>query len=223
LKIDQLIRSKRKTVGLYVERDGRLIVRAPRGVPRAFIDAFVQEKEAWILEKQALARRMAEQNRPRQFVDGENFLYLGQSYPLVIVAQQAKPLVFNAGFHLRRTDQPRAAMLFEAWYRGQARQVIGERVAWYAQQYGFHYGKIRIGAARTRWGSCSTSGTLSFTWRLVMAPLEMIDYVAAHELVHTRVRNHSPAFWEALAVVMPDYKARRAWFHQHGHTLAFLA
>jgi hypothetical protein len=221
LKIDQLIRSKRKTVGLYVERDGRLIVRAPRGVPRAFIDAFVQEKEAWILEKQALARQMAEHNRPRQFVDGEKFLFLGQFYPLMIVEQQAKPLVFNAGFHLRRDAQPRAAVLFEAWYRGQSRRVISDRLAWYAQQHGFTFTKIRIGAARTRWGSCSTSGTLSFTWRLVMAPLEMIDYVVVHELVHTRVRNHSAAYWEALAAVMPDYKARRDWFHKNGHTLAF--
>jgi len=219
MKIDQLIRSKRKTVGLYIDRDGRLIVRAPRHAPRALIDAFVQEKEAWILEKQTLARRMAEQNQPRQFKDGETFLYLGESYPLAIVSRQTKPLVFNAGFHLRRDAQPRAAALFETWYRQQARQVIGERLAWYAQEHDFQYNKIRIGGARTRWGSCSTTGTLSFPWRLVMAPLEMIDYVVVHELVHTRVRNHSPAYWDALAVIMPDYKPRRAWFHQNGHTL----
>ena len=219
MKIDQLIRSKRKTVGLYIDRDGRLIVRAPRHAPRALIDAFIQEKEAWILEKQALARRMAEQNQPRQFKHGETFLYLGASYPLAIVDRQAKPLVFNAGFHLRRDAQSRAADLFEAWYRQQARQVINERLAWYAQKHGFEYKKIRIGGARTRWGSCSTTGTLSFTWRLVMAPLGMIDYVVVHELVHTRVRNHSPAYWAALAELIPDYKARRAWFHQNGHTL----
>lgn len=219
MKIDQLIRTKRKTVGLYVERDGRLIVRAPRGVPRALIDAFVQEKETWILEKQALARRMAEQNKPRQFKDGEVFPYLGKSYPLVLVDSQAKPLVFNAGFHLRRDAQPNAAAQFEDWYRKQARQVISERLAWYAQKHGFEYKKVRISGARTRWGSSSTSGTLSFTWRLVMAPLEMIDYVVAHELVHTRVRNHSPAYWAALAEIMPDYKPRRDWFHQNGHML----
>lgn len=219
MKIDKLIRTKRKTVGLYIERDGRLIVRAPRGVPRPLIDAFVEEKEAWILEKQALVRRVAEQNQPKRFKDGETFLYLGASYPLAIVDQQAKPLVFNAGFHLRRDAQPRAAALIEAWYRGQARPVISERAAWYAQQHGFQYKKIRIGGARTRWGSSSTTGTLSFTWRLIMAPLEMVDYVVVHELVHTRVRNHSPAYWAALAELMPDYKSKRAWFHQNGHTL----
>jgi predicted metal-dependent hydrolase len=219
MKIDQLIRSKRKTIGLYIERDGRLIVRAPRQVPRAWIDAFVREKEAWILEKQALAWQMAEGNRPRQFVESESFLFLGQAYPLKLVDRQPKPLVFNAGFHLRIADQARAAAVFETWYRGQARQLIGERVAWFAGQHGFQYMKIRISGARTRWGSSSTSGTLSFTWRLVMAPLEMIDYVVVHELVHTRVRNHSPAYWEALAAIMPDYKPRRDWFYQNGHTL----
>ena len=222
MKIDELIRSKRKTVGLYIDRDGRLIVRAPRHAPRALIDAFVQEKEAWILEKQTLARRMAEQNQPRQFKDGETFLYLGESYPLAIVDRQAKPLVFNAGFHLRRDTQPRAAELFEAWYRGQARQVIGERIAWYTARYSFQYKLIRISGARNRWGSNSTTGTLSFTWRLVMAPLEMIDYVVVHELVHTRVRNHSPAYWAALAEIMPDYKLRRDWFHKNGHTLTLV-
>lgn len=219
MKIDQLIRSKRKTIGLYIQRDGRLIVRAPRGAPRILIDAFVQEKEAWIRENQARARQMAEQNQPRQFVDGETFLFLGEAYPLRIVASQAKPLVFDAGFHLRQDAQPRAAALIEAWYRGQARQVISERVIWYARQHGFHYNKIRISGARTRWGSSSTTGTLSFTWRLVMAPLEMIDYVVLHELAHTRVRNHSPAYWAALAELLPDYKRRRDWFHKNGHKL----
>lgn len=220
MKIDQLIRSKRKTVGLYIGSDGRLIVRAPLRAPRILIDAFVHEKEPWILEKQALARQMAERNRPRQFVEGESFLYLGQAYPLKIVDHQPKPLIYNAGFHLRQADQPRANAVFETWYRGQARQLIGERVAGYAQNHGFQYKKIRIGGARTRWGSCSSSGTLSFTWRLVMAPLEMIDYVVVHELVHTRIRNHSSAYWEALAVIMPDYKPRRDWFHENGHTLS---
>jgi predicted metal-dependent hydrolase len=95
----------------------------------------------------------------------------------------------------------------EAWYR-QTRQVIGTRLTWYAHEHGFLYKKIRIGAARTRWGSCSTTGTLSFTWRLLMAPPEMIDYVVVHELVHIRTKNHSPAFWEALAAIMPDYKSQ---------------
>ncbi len=219
MKFDQLIRSKRKTIGLYIQRDGRLIVRAPRQASRILIEAFVQEKEAWIREKQAIARQMAAQNQPRQFMDGETFLFLGEAYSLRIVESQAKPLVFNAGFHLRRDAQPRAAALVEAWYRGQARQVITERVVWYAKQHGFHYKKIRISGARTRWGSSSTTGTLSFTWRLVMAPLEMIDYVVLHELAHTRVRNHSPAYWAALRELMPDYKIRQAWFHKNGHEL----
>jgi hypothetical protein len=109
--------------------------------------------------------------------------------------------------------------LIEAWYRQQARQLIGERLAWYSRKHGFQFKKIRISGARTRWGSCSTTGTLSFTWRLVMAPIELIDYVVVHELVHTQIKNHSPAFWEALAVIMPDHKAHRAWFRTNGHTL----
>ncbi len=81
------------------------------------------------------------------------------------------------------------------------------------------YKSIRITSARTRWGSCSSKGNLSFTWRLVMAPPQVIDYVVAHELAHLQVRNHSPAFWQKVKTIMPDYLQYRRWLDAHGHLL----
>jgi hypothetical protein len=89
--------------------------------------------------------------------------------------------------------------------------VFTERVEWYAEEYGFEVKKIRISSARTRWGSYSQTGTLSLTWRLVMAPLDVIDYVVVHELCHLREMNHSKAFWEQVEAILPDYKQRRKW------------
>jgi predicted metal-dependent hydrolase len=89
-----------------------------------------------------------------------------------------------------------------------------------ARKHGFHYQKLRISSARTRWGSCSSSGTLSFTYRLVMAPPEVVDYVVVHELVHTQVRNHSKTFWTTVEEIMPDYKQRRTWLKKNGGSLA---
>ena len=117
---------------------------------------------------------------------------------------------------MAQSAQGQAAQLFEQWYRQQARTVFTERVELYAQKYGFEYAKIRISSARTRWGSCSSKGTLSFTWRLVMAPLEIVDYVVVHELSHLREHNHSKAFWAQVAAILPDYKSRRKWLKVNG-------
>ncbi len=122
-------------------------------------------------------------------------------------------------FFLERQALPGAAAAFKAWYRAQARALVEERVRQYAARYGFSYRQVRITSARTRWGSCSAKGTLCFTWRLVMAPPECIDYVVVHELAHLRVANHSPAFWREVGAILPDYKARRKWLRVNGRSL----
>ncbi len=88
-----------------------------------------------------------------------------------------------------------------------------------AAQHGFEYQRIRITSARTRWGSCSSRGTLSFTWRLVMASEDVIDYVIVHELVHLRIHNHSREFWTQVGLLMPDYKEKRLWLKKNASVL----
>jgi predicted metal-dependent hydrolase len=97
--------------------------------------------------------------------------------------------------------------------------VISERVAYHAKKNKFAYRKIRISSARTRWGSCSTNGTLSFTWRLVLAPSEVIDYVVVHELAHTQIKNHSPKFWRRVVEIMPEFKRYITWLKKNGRFL----
>ncbi len=216
--VDQLIRSKRKTLALIVQRDGSVIVRAPVSASEALIRQFVESKRAWILEKKAQA-----QEQPprvvRKFADGEKFLYFGQEYPLSVVNGAEAGLRFEAGFFLNQNSQSEAPLLFENWYKAAARQALTERTRFYAQKFGLKYEKVHISSARTRWGSCSARGTLNFTWRLVMAPLEVIDYVIVHELAHLRVKNHSAAFWAEVAKMMPDYKIRRDWLKKNGRAL----
>ncbi len=214
-----LIRSKRKTIALIVERDGQVVVRAPLRTDEAAIRAFVAQKAGWINEKQALVRELYPPQAPRQFVNGEQLWYLGRQYPLEIVAAARPALVLNGHFRLARAAQPHAAQVFERWYRAQAAGVIGERVQYYAAQYGLRYEKVRISAARTRWGSCSARGTLSFTWRLVLAPLAVIDYVVLHELAHLRLKNHSKQFWQQVEAWLPDYRRHREWLKKEGGKL----
>ena len=103
-----------------------------------------------------------------------------------------------------------------AWYKAQARSLLSGRVDFFAGRHAIRVGKVRISSARTRWGSCSARGTLSFTWRLVMAPPEVIDYVVVHEMCHLKEMNHSGAFWARVEAILPDYKARRKWLKDHG-------
>ncbi|MEJ5223394.1 MAG: SprT family zinc-dependent metalloprotease [Anaerolineales bacterium] len=213
----ELIRSRRKTVSIIVHHTGQVVVRAPLRLSEKVIREFVEGKRAWITAKQAeLARQ---QPSARQFAPGEMFLYLGQSYPLTVTSAQRPALRLTEAFELSRAALPRARQTFERWYRAQAAKVISQRAALFAAQFGLRYQSIRISAARTRWGSCSSKGALSFTWRLVMAPLEIIDYVVVHELAHLVHHNHSPAFWAQVETMLLDYRARRAWLKKYGHTL----
>ena len=103
--------------------------------------------------------------------------------------------------------------------KAQAAQIIGARTAYYAAQMGVSYGKITIRCQRTRWGSCSARGDLSFNCLLLLAPPEVLDSVVVHELAHRRLMNHSPAFYEQVLRVMPDYPQRRRWLKEHGPAL----
>ena len=219
--VDEIIRTKRKTIAILIHPDGKVIVRAPLRTSVKTIMAFVDSKSAWINEKRTLMLQRAAALPVRQFASGEKFWLLGAQIPMRVVENQRAALTLTPQdeFLLAGKAQPQAPEIFEAWYKARALKVISERVQFYAAQHGFHFEKIRITSARTRWGSCSSRGTLSFTWRLVMAPLEVIDYVVIHELVHLKIKNHSPVFWAEVARLMPSYKRCTAWLKKNGHQL----
>lgn len=215
--IDELVRSRRKTLALIVQPNGRVVVRAPLRTSQKIIDAFVTSKSEWI--KSTRQNQLAKgRNYPsHSFVSGEFFWYLGKQYPLQFVSAQRPALQFKFGFFLDRKSLPKAKKRFEDWYRDQARLYLTERVNHFASLHQFDYSQIKITSARTRWGSCSGRGTINFTWRLIMAPPEIIDYVVIHELAHTVHHNHSQDFWALVGELLPDYAAKRKWLRQNGH------
>lgn len=213
----RLVRSRRRTLALIVERDGSLTVRAPLRLPASEIARFVDARSDWIARMRARAARSAP--AIHRYQEGETFPYLGVEYPLRLVCDGQAGLEFDGAFLLDRTLQDQGQRLFTAWYRRQARRHLEERVAHFAGAHGFAPARVRISSARTRWGSCSQKGTLSFTWRLTMAPEAIIDYVVVHELCHLREPNHSPAFWALVESILPDYRLHRSWLKQHGERL----
>ena len=212
----KIIRSKRKTIALIIQPDGELLVRAPQRATKKQINEMVDQHVDWIAKKQAKARAAQKAFAPRQFIEGEKFPFLGEIYTLQLVKNVKPILDLNGDFQLAQSAMGQAELIFEKWYKGQARKVFLDRVEFYSSEYGFNYSKLRLSSARTRWGSCSSKGTLSLTWRLVMAPMKIIDYVVVHELSHLREHNHSSKFWAQVGAILPDYKARRKWLKENG-------
>jgi predicted metal-dependent hydrolase len=219
IEIDQLVRSKRRTIALIVERDGSLTVRAPRRAAVMEIESFIREKKEWILRAREKIKSITVIPK-KNFEDGERFLFLGNEYELELVRPQRPALKFNGGFRLGSSAQKLGELVFMHWYKEQAYTVISERVKIFSEQHGFAPRQVKISSARTRWGSCSADGTLNFTWRLVMAPLDVVDYVVVHELAHLRVKDHSSRFWREVEKVLPGYKERREWLRANGEKLS---
>lgn len=218
MKPDQIIRSRRRTVAIVITTDGGLLVRAPLHASDAEILALIKEKESWIRSKQALVKEKNSTYQPKQYIPGERFLYLGEHFPLRIVPVQRRSLILDYGyFQLRKASLGRAEQIFARWYREQARIIFTERMTTYSMKAGVSYKSIRITGARTRWGSCSSNGSINFSWRLVMAPLDVIDYVIVHELTHLKVPNHSHKFWQEVSELMPDFGIQRKWLKENGH------
>lgn len=219
IKIDKIIRSRRRTLGLEITREGGLVIRAPMRISLHDIEKVVFEKRNWIERKQKLIRRRCINSAPREFLDREEFRYLGESFPLYIVENALHPLSFDKGFKLMRKHLPSAKKLFLGWYRNEAYRKIKERLDWYSNLTGFKYKDFRISNAKRRWGSCNSSGNIHISWRLIMAPVHIIDYVIVHELVHLKEKNHSKKFWDRVETICSDYKKSRKWLKKNGYLL----
>lgn len=216
VEIDQIIQSKRKTIAIIVRPDASVIVRAPWRASKRSILEFVEKNKDWIERKQTQIR-VESRPEPKQYTAGTRFEYLGNMYPLEIVREHESNLRLEDGkFWLVASAQNSADLAFEHWYREQAREILNERVNFFAREHGFQYTKIGITSARTRWGSCSASGSLNFSWRLIQAPIEVVDYVVVHELVHTVHHNHSKKYWNRVKQILPNYMECRKWLRKNG-------
>jgi len=150
---------------------------------------------------------------------GESYPYLGKYYPLVYSERKRPALLLSDRFELSITKRGHASRFFQEWYRAMAYKYICKMVDKHASQYSLSYRKVRISGARTRWGSCNSNGVLSFSWRLILAPEQIILYVIIHELAHILHHNHSRRFWNFVEEMMPEYRDHRRWLKNHGHTL----
>jgi predicted metal-dependent hydrolase len=208
-------RSQRATrLRLRMLPSGLEVVLPPRATLRE-AESFIRQQAAWVLN--ALAR-LPEPTAP--LADGSSLPCLDVVLTLR-VRSGATSAVQRRGTDLLVTPAGMSLLgCLEAWYRAEARRYFVARVAVHVAALGTPHGRITIKDTRTRWGSCSSKGNLNFSWRLLLAPAAIADYVAAHEVAHLRELNHSAGFWDIVASLCPDYRRSRAWLRQHGPELA---
>ena len=218
----EVIRSRRATADIVIERDGRVLVRAPESIPDERIEDLIEAKLYWIYKNLAEWRDLNATRVLREYRNGEGFLYLGRSYRLLLVADQdASLLLKNGRFCLRRdlADQGEIAVAkvaFRDYYIARGDEQIRQRVDYYAPKVGVAPGDIDVRELGNRWASCSPNGSLAFHWKCMMAPQTIIDYIVVHELCHFHHLDHTDAFWNEVDKVMPAYGERKEWLRIHG-------
>ena len=210
--------ARRKTLAVCVEESGEVIIRAPKFVSAAEIECFAERHQEWILKKKNSLEAL---KKARTFEAGDCFYYKGQKYLLEFKQDQLKPLVFDNKFMIAERYRNRCRELLLKWYQREAEKIISARVKLYAEAFDIKYQKLKLNNAKRQWGSCTSEGNLSFVWRLVMMPTRIIDYVVAHELAHLNEMNHSPAFWQEVAKMRPDFKECRNFLKENSRKYYF--
>jgi predicted metal-dependent hydrolase len=197
---------------LVVRPGGAVEVSVPRGTGARALRRFLDEHAGWIRD------RLAERPPTVLGLDRPDCVVLAGEHIAMIREPGERSSARVSGRTLAVSGpDPRAAIA--RWYRREARRLLEASASRQAAALGVSYSRIAVRDQRTRWGSCSTRGTLSFSWRLALAPPEVLDYVVAHELLHLREHNHSRAFWNLLDVNRPGWRAQAGWLRAHGWEL----
>lgn len=219
--------SRRKTVAISVGYDGVRVL-APSDLDDERVVSIVRKKGPWLLRKQAGYRELGGAPITREFVSGETFHYLGRQYRLKVVPDACAVVtrITARGSALIAPVLPEAEPLIRRaavrsalrhWYRDHAKVHFGVRSQVMAELLGMTRPTIHVVDQSKRWGSCDARGRIRLNWRLIMAPMTLVDYVIAHEACHVLEHNHSKRFWRSLETIMPDYEARVRQLDRLGH------
>ena len=217
-----VIRSRRSTADVIIDRDGSVVVRAPEWADDVDVANIIESKRYWIYKGLAEWRDLNATRVLREYKNGEGFLYLGRTYRLSLVVDQNEPLLLRNGrFTLRRelVEQGEIAAVraaFRDYYVARGLERLRKRVDYYAKKVGVNAASVDVRELGNRWASCSPTGALAFHWKCMMASPTTIDYIVFHELCHLHFRDHTDVFWNEVDKVMPDYRERKEWLRKNG-------
>lgn len=220
--------ARRRQVSLVVQTGrGGVLVLAPASTPLPRLAALVKQRGPWAVEKLRLVAAAERPRRTREFVSGEGFTYLGRSFRLAVKAipgAQVAPARMDRGWlEVRvppglgadaRARAVRKALV--AWYRERAAARLPNRLERFTKALELPAPRLLLRDQARRWGSCNDKGEVRINWRILQAPMVLVDYVLAHEAVHLKYRNHTRAYWTELGRLVPDVGARRSELRRRG-------
>jgi predicted metal-dependent hydrolase len=222
----QVIHSSRRKTALLTVEDGHVQIIVPSTVSDERVKQIIHKRAAWIRQKLYL-NSLVKTSKPKEFVNGESFPYLGKNYRLKFVRASESKLCMKNGFlevTIPRSGsiakhQSKAKELLVEWYQSHAEEKFLTKANRIMKQLGVTPTKISVRDFKSRWGSCSVRGDISFNWRVIMAPNRVIDYVVVHELAHLVAHDHSDKFWKTIRKMIPDYASDKEWLKIHGKSL----
>jgi hypothetical protein len=218
----KIVRSpRRRTLTITVERDRAIIVHAPQSASEEAINRVVDSKRQWIFGKLHHEQKYQNREHPpgKEVVNGESAPYLGRDYRIEIAETGSGEVEFYRGFMVPASYLSKRREALKAWYIARAKETILPRVSRTARDLGVTFKAAKIVDNRYRWGSCTINGTVNFNWRLIKAPIYVIDYVVVHELAHLIENNHTARFWNIVRANSPTMEKARAWLKENGQIL----
>jgi len=217
-----VIRSeKRKKLTITVERDRGIVVHAPNNTSDEVINQVVESKRRWIHEKVNHHQKYQDLPHPpgKELVNGESALYLGRQYQVEIIKSGLNEIRFIQRFMIPLSYTSRKKGAMRAWYIARAKEKILPRISKHAQELGVEFKNAKIVDNRYRWGSCTVRDNINLNWRLIKAPMFVIDYVIVHELAHLLEANHTSTFWNIIRAHIPKMEKAKSWLSENGQIL----
>jgi predicted metal-dependent hydrolase len=220
--------STRKTINLTVE-NGKVAITIPSGTDPSIYEPVIYKKATWIIKQLGDYQEIHLPAQNLQFRSGEKLSYLGRNYRLHVVktTSSTSTLTFLQGrFHATipegisvQEQRDYLYPLYRNWISEKGKYFAERRIERFIQRIGQAPSGIAVRSMEKRWGSCTTQQKILLNWRIFLAPVSMIDYVLAHEIAHLKEMNHTPAYWETLRMLIPDYEERKEWLRLNGNQL----
>lgn len=211
----------RKSLEIQVNPEGKVRVLSPFSLSEKELLKHVESKSSWILTKRNDFNKIDLSILEKNIKDGEKFLYLGQSYELKIIRDSIKTTTLSLleNQMILKTssiDQEYLKNFLIQWYKEKGLKKIKERVEFYQPYILVKPTDIVVKEQKRRWGSCTSKGRLLFNWRIIMAPLSVLDYIVVHEMCHLIHMNHGKEFWTCVERILPNYKKEKNWLKRNG-------
>jgi len=223
--------SRAKRMRIQIESDTpKLVLVAPRYALDFQIKSFLKRQEDWIEKGWIKVLKKAALRPKHKYEDGDTYFYFGEALVLKLIPSLSwKPKVrvnknqLEISIHkaISKIEGKKAIKkAIQEFYKAKASEVIHDRLEFFNEYYGLKFNRVSFRNQKTRWGSCSSQKNLNFNWRLIMAPIEIIDYVVVHELCHLKYMNHSAAFWKTVSETIPNYKERKKWLKENSSLIS---